>query len=384
MTNKKQKVYREPIGKMPKIAAGILIVVELISLLIILATGGFRFPDFSAGITWQAISDLGAMVGFFLPLAIGAVVLTVITVRDGIGHRESALSVILRWVLRCLLIIWSVLVLFPVVWMLYSSLKTPMEFIASPWALPTAFDFSNYVTAWTESNFAGYVFNTLLITGGATLLFFLMLTSTSYILGKYKFAMNKFFNAFYFVAMMIPSILVLVPLYFQLEGLGDAINNLIYLITGTEGTFSMTDNRLVLLIVYAVQTLPPSIFLVTGFVKSINNSFLEAAYMDGAGEWYIYSKIILPFIKPIVLFQCLGVFMATWNEYTMAFTFLGFTEEHHTISVGLQHITEIFSRGQEFGTIFAALTISMIPILILYGVFQKQILSGTDAAEGLK
>ncbi|MBQ1210960.1 MAG: carbohydrate ABC transporter permease [Clostridia bacterium] len=380
----KPKTYREPLGKMPRVAIGILIALQIVALLPIIANGGLLLPDFSQGVTARAISDLGAVIGTFLPTVLAIILILTVTIHDGIAHRETTMSVVLRWVLRALLFIWSALVLFPVIWMLYSSLRSPMEFIESPWALPTALDFSNYATAWKESNFANYVFNTVMITGGATVLFFLMLTTTSYILGKYKFKLNKVFNGFYFVAMMIPSILVLVPLYFQLEGVGEFINGIILEVTGKPGSFSMTDNRVVLLIVYAVQALPPSIFLVTGFVRSINNSFLEAAYMDGAGEWYIYQKIILPFIKPIVLFQCLAVFMATWNEYTMAFTFLGLTEEHHTISVGLQHITEIFSRGQEFGVIFAALTISMAPILVLYAIFQKQILNGTDSAEGLK
>lgn len=383
MANKTQS-YREPLGKAPRIAIGLLLGLQIIALLFNIANGGIRWPDLSQGLTPTAVSDLGAVIGLFLPALLAIGLLLVVTIHDGVAHRETPLSVVLRWILRFLLIVWSALVLFPVIWMLYSSLRSAMEFIESPWALPTAFDFSNYVTAWKESSFASYVLNTVLITGGTTVLFFLMLTTTSYILGKYKFKLNKVFNGFYFVAMMIPSILVLVPLYFQLEGVGELVNEIILAITGEAGTFSMTDNRVVLLIVYAVQALPPSIFLVTGFVRSINNSFLEAAYMDGAGEWYIYQKIILPFIKPIVLFQCLTVFMATWNEYTMAFTFLGLTEEHHTISVGLQHITEIFSRGQEFGVIFAALTISMAPILVLYGIFQKQILNGTDSAEGLK
>ena len=184
--------------------------------------------------------------------------------------------------------------------------------------------------------------------------------------------------------MMIPSILVLVPLFFQLESLGGHINSLIEMITGTNPGISMTDNRAMLTVIYAVQAIPVPIFLVTGFVRRIDQSFLEAAYIDGAGEWYVFSHIILPFIRPIVLFQCLAVFMATWNEYTLATTFLGYTEAHHTLSVGLQHITEIFSRGQDFGTIFAALTLSMLPILVLYTVFHKQFLRGTDAGEGLK
>ncbi len=361
----------------------LLLGAQLIMLLFVLSTGGLRFPDFS-GERQRAVEDAFALIGVFLPGILGIGLLVYCMVREGFAKRESLSAVIIRWILRIFLLFWVILVLFPVIWMLYSSLKTPAEFIANPWALPEKPAFSNYKQAWTGSNFAGYVLNTLMITIGSTALFFIMLTATAYILGKYNFRLKRFFSGFYFVAMMIPSILVLVPLYFQLETLGGGINSLIYAITGTKSSFSMTDNRAVLTVIYAVQAIPVPIFLVTGFVKRIDQSFLEAAYIDGAGEWYVFSRIILPFIRPIVLFQCLAVFMATWNEYTLAFTFLGYTQEHHTISVGLQHITEIFSRGQDFGTIFAALTLSMLPILVLYTIFNKQFLKGTDASEGLK
>lgn len=361
----------------------IMVVVQVLMLFVIACSGGLRYPHFS-GDRVLAFEDTLSLIGVFLPGVCGLALLVYAGLHIRSEKRDTVGTVIVRWVLRIMLLFWVVLVLFPVVWMLYSSLKTPTEFISDPWGLPKELSFSNYKQAWTGSNFAGYILNTVLITAGATALFFLMLTTTSYILGKYVFRAKKFFSGFYFVAMMIPSILVLVPLFFQLESLGGHINSLIEMITGTNPGISMTDNRAMLTVIYAVQAIPVPIFLVTGFVRRIDQSFLEAAYIDGAGEWYVFSRIILPFIRPIVLFQCLAVFMATWNEYTLATTFLGYTEAHHTLSVGLQHITEIFSRGQDFGTIFAALTLSMLPILVLYTVFHKQFLRGTDAGEGLK
>ncbi len=282
-------------------------------------------------------------------------------------QRESVSSFAGRWILRILLYFWVLTILFPLVWMGYSSFKTPQEFMGNVWAWPKWIYVVNYIRAWTEADMPQYVFNTLFLAFGTVALYFIMITTTSYALAKYKFAFKKFMSAFYFVAMMIPSVLVLVPLYFQLESI----------------KVGFTDNLLTLVVVYAVQAIPGGIFLLTGFIGSINNSFIEAAVIDGAGEWKIFTKIILPFVKPIVLFLCLTSFMATWNEYTTALTFLT-SEKNYTISIGLQRMTSLFSYGNEHGAVFAGLVFSMLPILILYILFQKQILRGTDAGEGLK
>ena len=287
--------------------------------------------------------------------------------KHSMRRRESVSSLLSRWLLRILLYGWAAIIVFLIVWMFYSSMKTPQEFMNNVWALPNDLYVVNYIKAWIQADLAKYAINTLIISGGTVALYFFMISSTSYILAKYRFALNKFFRAFYFVAMMIPSILVLVPLYFQLESLK----------TG------LTDNIFVLTVVYAIQAIPGAIFLLTGFIKGIDKSFIEAAVIDGASEWKIYTRIIIPFNKPILFFLCLTNFMATWNEYTMARTFL-VSKEHYTISIGLQRMTSMFSYDNEHGAVFAGLVISMIPIFLLYLVFQKQILRGTDAAEGLK
>lgn len=279
----------------------------------------------------------------------------------------SRSSVLLRWCLRIFLYGWALTVLFPLVWMGYSSLKTPREFMANVWALPQTLCISNYVRAWIEADLARYSLNTLTIAAVTVSLYFLLMTTSAYILAKYDFFLRNFMKSFYFAAMMLPSILVLVPLYFQLEGLH----------TG------LTDNILTLAVVYGVQMIPGDIFLMTGFIHNIDDSFIEAARIDGAGEWNIYCHIIIPFEKPTLLFLCLRVFMSVWNEYTMALTFLK-SQANYTISIGLQRMTSMFSYGNEHGAVFAGLVISMLPILVLYVLFQKQLLNGMDAGSGVK
>ena len=292
--------------------------------------------------------------------------------------KASRSSVITTWILRIFLMIWAVVIIFPLFWMLYTSAKERSEFIADRFALPKDIWLVNYQTAWTnssaDSSLLRYFGNTLVIVILSTILVIIMVAGTSYVLAKYKFRGIKIFETFYFIAMMIPSILVLVPLWFQLRQLGD----------GLFGSASaITDNIFTLSIVYAVQALPVNIFLVVGFVKKIDNGFIEAAVIDGAGEWTIFTKIIVPFIKPTLLFIGLGNIMNVWNEYTQARTFLE-SESNYTISVGIQSIQNAFTYSFDYGALFACLVLSMIPILVLYVLFQKQIQEGTDAGEGIK
>ena len=146
---------------------------------------------------------------------------------------------------------------------------------------------------------------------------------------------------------------------------------------------TVTDNLLTVCVVYAVQAMPVYIFLMVGFIRRIDNGFIEAAVIDGAGEFTIFTKVILPFVKPTLMFIALGSIMNVWNEYTLARTFLE-SEKHYTISVGIQSIQNAFTYSFDYGALFACLVLSMIPILILYILFQKQIQEGTDAGEGIK
>lgn len=292
--------------------------------------------------------------------------------------KVSKASLITTWILRIFLIIWAIVIIFPLFWMLYTSVKERSEFIADRFALPANIWLVNYQMAWSDSSanssLLTYFGNTLFIVILSTVLTVIMVAGTSYVLAKYKFKGIKIFETFYFVAMMIPSILVLVPLWFQLRQLGNGLFG---------SASSITDNIVTLSVVYAVQALPAYIFLVTGFIRKIDNGFIEAAVIDGAGEWTIFGKIIVPFIKPTLSFVALGSVMNVWNEYTQARTFLE-SEKNYTISVGIQSIQNAFTYSFDYGALFACLVMSMLPILILYVVFQKQIQEGTDAGEGIK
>lgn len=286
-------------------------------------------------------------------------------------------SFALRLVTRLLIVACCLTVLFPLVWYLYTSVKDSGEYLKDYWSLPSHLVFKNWVDAWTNTEMYDYdgnvvtiltLFKNTLISTVLGVLFLLILTSTvSFILSKYSFTGKKFFKVFFFAAMVIPSILLIIPLYTQL--------------TTISGWF--TNNLFVLALIYAVQAMPVQVFLLTKFINNIDNGLLEAARIDGANEFHLFFKIILPCIKPMLFFIALTSFMAFWNEYTIALLFLD-DPACFTLSIGLERMKLAAGTQSNYGTIFAGLLMATLPILILYGVFQKEILRGIDMSDGVK
>ncbi|MBQ3134069.1 MAG: carbohydrate ABC transporter permease [Clostridia bacterium] len=299
--------------------------------------------------------------------------------------RRSGTQMALRWLLRIFLYAWTITILFPMFWMIVTSLKTSFEFMnGNVWGWPQDLTFENFKTAWLDADMAKYTANTLFVVVLTLVLDFFIVTITSYVIGRYPYKWARFLEMFYFLCMMVPGALLLVPQYFQIYNLGEVLDNIIRNITGNpDFTLHLTDNLVTLGVIYSIGSLPGTTFLMVGFVKKIDKSFVEAAKIDGAREWYVFSKIVLPFVKPIVFYHVISKFMGTWNEYLTALTFLN-GEEYYTISVGIQKLINKYTYQSNYGAIFAGLCISMLPILIIYIVFQKQIQNGTDMGEGLK
>ena len=267
-----------------------------------------------------------------------------------------------RLLIRIILIVWGVLVVFPLVWMLISSLKNNMEFYVNQWGLPEVYRFSNYLIAWTKSNVSRYFLNSMIVVLGSVLLYGTMVSTNAYIFAKFRFRGKRILEALYFLGIMIPGVLKLTPLYFQLESVG------------------LTDNLVVLMFIHAINGLPSHLIMLITFFKGIDNAFIEAAVIDGASEWQVFKNIAIPLVKPILFFTCIGNIMGTWNDYTIPLVFIS-DPKKYTVAIGL-HFLELSESDR--GILFAGLIISMIPVLILYGLFQKQIQEGVSAGDGVK
>lgn len=270
-----------------------------------------------------------------------------------------------RGVIRVFLILWGLTVAFPLIWVLYTSLKSNQEFFASPWALPAHPRWQNFVEAWHEANFAAYFGNSLLTVAVTLAVTLLIVGANAYVIAKYRNRAVRALEKFYMVAMMVPSVLMLVPLYYMADRL------------------AMTDSLLWLSVIYAVTGMPFSVFMMAGFVRGIHDALLEAATIDGASQFTIFFRIIVPLSKPSLFVVALLNVMGTWNEYITALTFIH-DPAKYTIAIGLSYLTNSGTYDVNYGRTFAGLAIALVPILIVYAIFQKQLQNGMSSGDGVK
>ena len=278
---------------------------------------------------------------------------------------EKSLT-ITRNVVRIFLIIWSILIIFPILWAVLSSLKTNIEFGTNAWKLPEKLQWVNYKNAWEGANFSKYFLNSLILSVGTVALSIIMTTTSAYVVGKFIHPVVKSIEIFYSIFMMVPQMLLLIPLLQMCKKLNMTKSNVVLF---------------TLMITNALQGVPFYVFLLTPFMRSINNSILEAAEIDGANQFQSFITLVLPMIVPAIFMVGLLSFVGIWNEYVMSITFIK-DPTKYTLSAGINELMNDAKAGQTLK--FAALIIAMLPILIIYAIFQKPLQNGLSSSDGVK
>ena len=278
---------------------------------------------------------------------------------------EKSLT-ITRNVVRIFLIIWSILIVFPILWAVLSSLKTNLEFGTNAWKLPEKLQWVNYKEAWEGANFSKYFLNSLILSAGTVALSIIMTTTSAYVVGKFVHPVVKSIEVFYSIFMMVPQMLLLIPLLQMCKKLNMTKSNVVLF---------------TLMITNALQGVPFYVFLLTPFMRSINNSILEAAEIDGANQFQSFITLVLPMIVPAIFMVGLLSFVGIWNEYVMSITFIK-DPTKYTLSAGINELMNDAKAGQTLK--FAALIIAMLPILIIYAIFQKPLQNGLSSSDGVK
>ena len=278
---------------------------------------------------------------------------------------EKSLT-ITRNVVRIFLIIWSILIIFPILWAVLSSLKTNLEFGTNAWKLPEKLQWVNYKEAWEGANFSKYFLNSLILSVGTVALSILMTATSAYVVGKFVHPVVKSIEVFYSIFMMVPQMLLLIPLLQMCKKMNMTKSNVVLF---------------TLMITNALQGVPFYVFLLTPFMRSINNSILEAAEIDGANQFQSFITLVLPMIVPAIFMVGLLSFVGIWNEYVMSITFIK-DPTKYTLSAGINELMNDAKAGQTLK--FAALIIAMLPILIIYAIFQKPLQNGLSSSDGVK
>jgi len=252
------------------------------------------------------------------------------------------------------LIVWVVIVCLPLIWVLISSFKTTKEVFASPFNLPANWNFDNYISAWTTAGIGTYFFNTVVVVGSALVIVMVLGAMCAYVLARFEFRGNKFIYYMMLAGLAFPIFLAIVPLFFVLKSFG-VLNTLPGLI-----------------ITYVAFALPFTVFFLYAFFKALPQEVAEAAAIDGAGPWRIFFQIMLPMARPGMASVAIFNFLGLWNQFLLPVA-LNTKDSNYVLSQGMAKFASQAGYAVDFGALFAAVVITVLPVLATYIVFQRQL-----------
>lgn len=281
-------------------------------------------------------------------------------------------KIIFKIIVYAALIAMTVSILVPVAWVFMASFKRNAEFIGqgtNPWALPEQLQYQNYITAFVDAEMGKYFLNSVIVTALSLAMLLVIALPAAYALSRFDFKGKKILNIAFMAGLFVNINYIVVPIFLMLSDANKAL-----------GVEFFLDNRFILSVIYASSSLSFSIYLLSGYFKTLPKGFEEAAYIDGCGYLKTMVQIMIPMAKPSILTVILFQFLSFWNEYIIAFTIM---DDNSTLAVGLKNLMAVERTATNYGIMYAGLVIVMIPVLILYVCVQKQLTKGMTLG-GLK
>ncbi|HEX2853289.1 MAG TPA: carbohydrate ABC transporter permease [Opitutaceae bacterium] len=256
-------------------------------------------------------------------------------------------------------------VVFPMLWVAYSSLKPDEMIFRDAFALPVAGDLrtENYTHAWREARFGDYFFNSVLVTSVSVALIVALGAMAAYALARFYHPAGRAVFWLFLAGLMIPAQLAVIPLFFEMRALG------------------LLNSRAGLILVYTANGLPFAIFILAGFFRGLPRSLYEAAVIDGCGEFSAFWRVLLPLARPGLVTVAIFQFIGVWKEYFFAFMLVGGDLDGgaRTLPLGLANLSITAQYRTDYGMLFAGLVLVTLPILAIYLLLQRQIIKGIAA-----
>jgi N-acetylglucosamine transport system permease protein len=263
-------------------------------------------------------------------------------------------------VAHTLLIIWAAMVIFPFLWMIVTSFKTDPEILFSPWNFPDTIQWNNFSRAWNEARIGRYFVNSFIVIIPSLAGTLLVSAMAAYVLARFDFPGRRILYYVFMAGLMFPVFLALVPLFFLVQDL------------------HMTATYRGLILVYIAYSLPFTIFFLTGFFRTLPTEVAEAALVDGASQYRIFFNIMLPMAAPGLIAMGIFNFLGQWNQFLLPLVLMP-DENKYVLSQGLAFLAIQQGYANDYSALFAAMTITMIPTLIVYILFQRRLESGLTA-----
>ncbi|WP_258525813.1 carbohydrate ABC transporter permease [Paenibacillus sp. YN15] len=268
------------------------------------------------------------------------------------------MAVLKKTVIYAVLIFYALLNIYPLFWMINNSFKSDQEIALHPFALPSSLSFANFSVAWESANLGPYFLNSLsvsIVSLGVTVLLGAM---ASYFLSRIKFKGSSLLYSFFIVGMLVPVHATLVPVFL------------------VEKNLNILNTWVSLVLPYTAFHLPITIFILTSFMGSFHKDIEESAVMDGCGIFGVFFRIILPMTRPALATVVILNFIYNWNEFSFALVLVN-NEALKTLPLAIAGLTGEFSSS--LGPQMAALTMAVVPTIIIYLLLEKQLVKGMTA-----
>ncbi|MET1051617.1 MAG: carbohydrate ABC transporter permease [Mycetocola sp.] len=249
---------------------------------------------------------------------------------------------------------------YPVLWVITSSLKTPEELAANPpYAMPGGIYLGNYVSAFEQADLGRYLFNSTFVAAITIGLTVLAGAPAAFAIQKLRFRGSRALLGYFLMGLMIPVFVALLPMFQIFNEMG------------------MRNTYWALILPQVGFNLPMCIYLYVGFMKYIPDSLLEAAMLDGAGAFRTFVQVVFPLSLNTTITIITFNFIFVWNEFVFANTFLN-DPQMKTLPVGLNDYVGLFGKT-DFGATYAAIVVAIVPTLLLYFFLNKRVIEGMAA-----
>jgi len=246
------------------------------------------------------------------------------------------------------------LTIFPLVWLILTSLRKQNTIFNGPF-IPQHMTFQAYSEAWSATNFGLHFANSAVITSATVLGVLVLSTLAGYAFAKLRFPFKNLIYVILLATLMMPATALIIPLYLELKKLG------------------LLNSQIGLILLYVSGSAPFSMFLMRAFFETLPDELVQAARLDGAGEFTIFWRVILPLARPGIAVVVIFQFLSTWNEFLYANTIL-----QNTGALPLQPVlfTLIGQYQTNWPLLTAGLTMAIVPVILVYVWMQRQFVAG--------
>jgi N-acetylglucosamine transport system permease protein len=259
---------------------------------------------------------------------------------------------------QVILAAWALVSVLPLLWAALTAFKPNTEVFSKPWSLPSTWNLDNFARAWGAANIGQFFLNTVIVVSGALALTMLLSTMVAYVVARYEFPGNRFIYYLFAAGLMFPVFLALVPLFFVVRNLG------------------LLHSHIGLILVYAAYAMPFSVFFLTAFFRTLPTAVAEAALIDGCSHTGVLFRVMLPMARPGIVSVALFNFLGLWNQYLLPLVLNQGDKSTAVLTEGLASLVAEQGYASDWSALFAGMIIAMLPVLVVYLIFQRRIREG--------